>query len=183
MPHQWECDPIYVQFQRLRDMPCCGPARRIQKGLAAVAKKGFWIGGSPPYGLRRLLLGEQETPLHLLAPGQRKGNRKHRVMLVLGDATEVAAVRRIFREFVELGYSTARIADGLNIKRLPPPRGIRWTAREVLACLRNKRYTAPIAYRRKKSTSRGAVDEWVRTNGVDGVIGVEQFRRAQELLT
>jgi len=183
MTHRWECDPVYVQFQRLRDMPCCGPARRIQKGLAAVAKRGFWTGGSPPYGLRRLLLDEQETPLQLLAPGQRKATRKQRVTLVLGEATEVAAVRQIFRDFVELGYSTARIADGLNMKRLPPPRGIRWTVREVLACLRNKRYTAPIAFRRKKSTSRGVVDEWARTNGMDGVIGVEQFRRAQELLT
>ena len=114
--------------------------------------------------------------------GQRKAKRKQRVALVFGDAAEVAAVRRIFREFVDLGYSAGRIADGLNAKRFAPPRGDRWTTRQVTACLRNKCYAAPITYRHKK-TSRGKADQWVRTTkGGDGIVSVEQFQRAQEEL-
>jgi len=121
--NSWESDPIYVLFKRWHDMPCCKLGWRIQKGLAWAAEQGFWTGGSPPYGLRRLLLDEQGKPSHLLAPGQRKAIRKQRVTLVLGEAAKVAAVRRIFREFVDLGYSVAHIADGLNAKRIASPRG------------------------------------------------------------
>lgn len=177
----WESDPIYALFKRWHDMPCCTLGWRIQKGLAWAAKQGFWTGGSPPDGLRRLLLDKQGTPLYLLAPGQRKATRKQRVTLVLGEAAKVAAVRRIFREFVDLGYSPARIADGLNAKRIASPRGDRWTARQVLACLRTKSYAARIVYHRKTKSSRG--DQWVRTKkGGEGVVSVEQFQRAQERL-
>jgi DNA invertase Pin-like site-specific DNA recombinase len=176
--------PIYVQFKRLHDAaPCCGPGWRIRRGLAWAAEQGFWTGGSPPYGLRRLLLDEQGKPSHLLVPGQRKATRKQRVTLVLGDATEVATVRRIFREFVDLDCSPARIADGLNAERIASPRGDRWTARQVLACLHAKSYAAPIIYRRKKKSSRGKADQWVRTTkGGEGVVSVGQFQRAQEKL-
>ena len=174
---------LYEQFPRFRNMPCCTPGWRIRRGLAWAAKQGFWTGGSPPYGLRRLLLDERRKPLHLLAPSQRKATRKQRVTLVLGEASKVAAVRRIFREFVDLGYSVAQIADGLNAERIAAPRGDRWTARQVLACLHTKSYTAPITYRRKRKASRGKADQWGRTtNGGEGVVSVEQFQRAQEML-
>ncbi len=178
-----ESDPIYVQFKRLRDNPCCGPRWKIRQGLAWAAKQGFWTGGSPPYGLRRLLLDKQGKPLHLLAPGQRKATRKQRVTLVLDEATKVSAVRRVYREFVDLGHSTAHIADGLNAERIASPRGDRWTARQVLACLHNKSYVAPIIYRSKKKSSQGEADQWVRTTkGGEGVVSVGQFQRAQEKL-
>ena len=183
MTHRWETDSIYFHLKRLRDNPCCGQGRRIRRGLAWAAEQGFWTGGSPPYGLRRLLLDEQGKPLHLLTPGHRKATRKQRVTMVLGDAAEVAAVRRIFWEFVELGYSTAFIADGLNAKRSASPRGDRWTVRQVQACLRTKSYAATITYRRKAKSSRGKADQWVRTTkGGEGVVSVEQFQRGQEKL-
>ena len=112
---------LYEQFPRFRSMPCCQPGWRIQRGLAWAAEQGFWTGGSPPYGLRRLLLDKQGKPLYLLAPGQRKATRKQRVTLVLGEAAKVAAVRRVFREFVDLGYSVAQIADG-RADRVTPRR-------------------------------------------------------------
>jgi hypothetical protein len=125
--------------------------------------------------------------LHLLGPGEQKFLQKQHVALVAGDPTEVAAIRRIFHEFVVLGYSTARIADGLNAKRVPSPGGDRWTARHVLACLRNKAYAASIAYRRKearKTARRGKTpDQWVHTpKAREGLVNGEQFQRAQEML-
>lgn len=81
--NSWESDPIYVQFKRLRDVPCCGRSWRIRQGLAWATKQGFWTGGSPPHGLRRLLLDEQGKPSHLLAPGQRKATRKQRVVVAM----------------------------------------------------------------------------------------------------
>jgi hypothetical protein len=128
-------------------------------------------------------LDGDENPIHLLEPGQRKSIQKQRVALVLGEPAQVAAVRRIFREFVELGYRTARIADGLNGKRIPSPGGYRWNARQVLACLRNNAYANPIIYGRK-ATGRGPTpDRWVRMpKAHPGIVSPEQFQRAQETL-
>jgi Recombinase len=95
----------------------------------------------------------------------------------------VAAIRRIFREFVVLGFSTARIAAGLKANRIPSPDGDGWTARHVLACLRAAAYANPIAYRRK-ATGRGPTpDRWVRTpKAGPGIVSSEVFQRAREML-
>jgi hypothetical protein len=106
---------------------------------------------------------------------------------VLGEPTEVAAIRRIVREFVDLGYTAARIAGCLNAKRIPSPGGDRWTARQVLACLRTKAYASPITYRRRRNrkTTSGAStpDGWVHTpKAREDLLNGEQFPRAQEML-
>ena len=77
--------------------------------MVRLAGQGYWTGGKPPYGLQRLLLDETREPLHVLEPGQRKGIQNQRVTLVEGAALEVAVIRRIFHEFVDLGYSNVRL--------------------------------------------------------------------------
>jgi hypothetical protein len=105
---------------------------------------------------------------------------------VPGEPAEVAAIRRIFHQFVDLGYSTAQIAKGLNAKRISSPTGGNWKARQVLACLRNKAYTGPITYRRRET--RGTIhgnesDQRIHTpKASQGLISEQQFRRAQEML-
>jgi hypothetical protein len=64
---------------------------------------------SPPYATSRLLLDEKREPLHKIKTGQRKGTQNQQLTLVDGDADEVAAIKRIFHEFVALGYSEHRI--------------------------------------------------------------------------
>jgi hypothetical protein len=49
-----------------------------------------------------------------LETGQRKGIQNQRVTLIERDQFEAAVIRRIFHEFVDLGYSEFRIAEGLN---------------------------------------------------------------------
>ena len=175
--------PVYVGLKRLFVPKCCTLGRRIRRGLMRAADQGYWTGGKPPYGLRRLLVDKDGNPFHLLEPGQRKTIHNHRVALVAGEPAEVAAIRRIFREFVDLGYSRAQIAKGLNAKRVPSPSGGPWNARKVLACLRTKAYAKPITYRRKKSRRGKKPDQWVHTpKSRVGLISLEQFERAQEML-
>lgn len=94
-------------------------------------------------GLRRLLLDEKGNPIHLLEPGQRKGIQNQHVALVAGDDAEVAAIRRIFQEFVDRRYSTARIAEGLNARKVRSPSGGRWNAAQVRDRLRIEAYNRP----------------------------------------
>ena len=126
-----------------------------------------------------MVLDRQGNPLHLLEPGQRKTIRNHRVALVAGEPAEVAAIRRIFHEFVDLGYSTARIAKGLNAKHVPSPSGSRWLAGHVRACLRTKAYAGRLIYRRKRTRGR-TPEEWVREP--NAIVGLTQFQRALAML-
>jgi hypothetical protein len=117
-----------LQFNRLLVAPCCTMGDKIRRAHMLAAEKGYWTGGNPPYGLRRLLLDGKGNPLHLLEPGERKTIRNHRVALVAGEPVEVTAVHRIFHEFVDLGYSKARIAKGLNAQQIPSLNGGPWNA-------------------------------------------------------
>ncbi len=181
--------PVYVQFERFRDAQYSKElSDKVWRGCVKISEQGYWPGGSPPYGLRRLLLDEKREPLHVLDPGQRKGIQNQRVTLVEGDADEVIVIRRIFHEFVELLHSEYRIAEGLNTDGIVSPGGRRWGAGGVLGRLRNEAYVGTLIYNRTsqklKTPSRpNPPDAWIRTPEAFGaIVSPEQFTRAQEIL-
>jgi DNA invertase Pin-like site-specific DNA recombinase len=181
--------PVYVQFERFRAAQYSRElSDKVWRGCVKISEQGYWAGGSPPYGLRRLLLDEKREPLHPLEPGQRKGIQNQRVTLVEGDATQVAIIQRIFHEFVELLFSEYRIAEGLNADGIPSPSGRRWGAGGVLARLQNETYIGTLIYNKttqKLKTPRhhNPPEEWVRTpEAFEGIVSLEQFTRAQEIL-
>ena len=119
--------PVYVQFERFRAAQYSRElSDKVWRGCAKIAEQGYWAGGPPPYGTQRLLLDEKREPLHTLDVGQRKGIQNQRVTLVQGDPAEVVVIQRIFHEFVELGHSEYRIAEGLNADGILSPAGRQW---------------------------------------------------------
>ncbi len=181
--------PVYVQFERFRAAQYSRElSDKVWRGCVKISEQGYWAGGSPPYGLRRLLLDEKREPLHPLEPGQRKGIQNQRVTLVEGDATQVAVIQRIFHEFVELIHSEYRIAEGLNAEGIQSPSGRRWGAAGVLARLQNENYIGTLVYNKttqKLKTPRhdNPPEEWVRTpEAFEGIVSLDQFTRAQEIL-
>ena len=181
--------PVYVQFERFRAAQYSRElSDKVWRGCAKIAEQGYWAGGSPPYGTRRLLLDEKREPLHKLDVGQRKGIQNQRVTLVEGDPAEVVVIQRIFHEFVELGHSEYRIAEGLNADGILSPAGRQWRAGSVLARLRNETYIGTLLYNRtsqKLKTPRrhNPPEEWVRSpEAFEGLVSLEDFMRAQELL-
>jgi len=181
--------PVYVQFERFRAAQYSRElSDKVWRGCMKIAEQGYWAGGAPPYGLQRLLLDERREPAGVLERGQRKGIQNQRVTLLPGDGFEVAILRRIFHEFVEMRHSEHRIAERLNDERIPSPGGARWTAGMVIARLTNDKYAGTMVYNRttqKLKTPRrpNPEEEWVRTpEAFEGVISPDQFLRAQELL-
>ena len=181
--------PVYVQFERFRAAQYSRElSDKVWRGCVKIAEQGYWAGGPPPYGLQRLLLDEKREPLNVLEPGQRKGIQNQRVTLVEGPPEEVAVIRRIFHEFVELGYSEYKIAEGLNDDGIPSPSGRRWGAGGVLARLRQEKYAGTMVYNQtsgklKTPKHPNPPEEWVRTpEAFDGVIEYELFLQAQEIL-
>ena len=180
--------PVYVQFERFRAAQYSRElSDKVWRGCVRIAEQGYWAGGSPPYGLQRLLLDEAREPLNVLEPGQRKGIQNQRVTLTAGLAEEVAVIRRIFHEFIELGYSEYRIAEGLNNDGVLSASGKPWGAGMVVHRLRNEKYAGTMVYNKTSQKLKSPVrqnppEQWVRSpEAFEGVVSPEQFARAQEI--
>lgn len=184
--------PVYLQFERFRAAQYSKELSvKVFHGCITIAKQGYWAGGKPPYGYDRLLLDEARQPLHVLEPHQKKGIQNQRVTLTPGDKEEVAALRRIFQEFVREGQSNhlaARqqsIADGLNRDGIRSPGGSTWDASKVHRILTNPMYAGTLIYNKtrqklKTPRRRNPEDQWIKTSGAfEPVVDPELFQQAQ----
>jgi DNA invertase Pin-like site-specific DNA recombinase len=108
--------PVYVQFERFRAAQYSRElSDKVFRGCVKIVQQGYWAGGKPRYGFRRLLLNEARQPVQILQPGERKSIQNQRVTLALGDENEVAVVRRIFREFTDGGRYEQAIDERLGM--------------------------------------------------------------------
>jgi hypothetical protein len=141
--------------------------RRAQRGLQA---QGYWVGGSPGYGLRRMSVGPSGEMGMLMEQGQRKALQGYRVVLVPGPDNEVRMVRRIYSLFLVGGMRMPTIAGVLNDEGIPAERGAAWTRQRVRSVLTNEKYTGVIIGG-KHAGPLGAIrrlrpqSEWVRAEG------------------
>lgn len=123
----------------------------------------------PPYGIDRLYVGSDGTPLHIirnLSDGTQvkldpaikavlarfsrnggRGTRQHyikqkdeRIVLVPGAAEAVAAINLIFRKYHLDGWGYRRIARELNAQGLPAARGKQWSTTAINQILHNPTY-------------------------------------------
>ncbi|MDX9974616.1 MAG: recombinase family protein [FCB group bacterium] len=161
---------------------------KVFKGCAKIASQGYRAGGTPPYGLHRLLLDERRQPVQELSPGQRKSIQNQRVTLTPGDPNHIAVVKRIFRAFTQGRKPPKEIADTLNAECVPSPGDAHWTTSTVRSILTNELYAGTMVYnkttQRLKSPSRtNPHEDWVRTaNAFPAVIERTVFDDAQAIL-
>ena len=152
-----------------------------------IAQQGYWAGGKPRYGLRRLLLNEARQPVQILQTGERKSIQNQRVTLAPGDEREVAVVRRLFHEFTEDGRHEHAIAERLNRDGILSPGGSTWDAAKVRDILMDERYAGTMIYNRTtqklKTPSRpNPKDQWIRTpESFEPMIDPKVFAKAQAI--
>lgn len=113
---------------------------KVRAGQARLATLGYKLGGTAPYGLRRMLLDANGKPKQILAPGERKSLVTERVIFVPGPAHEVTTVERIFHEFTEEHRSLRSIAKRLNADGIQYFSGAKWNANTVTRVLRHPAY-------------------------------------------
>ena len=113
---------------------------KVRAGQTRLAKLGFKLGGTAPYGLHRMLLDPSGKAKQVLAPGERKSLVTERVILVPGAPHEIAIVERIFREFADEHQSLRNIARNLNADRIQYPSGAKWKATTVARVLQHSAY-------------------------------------------
>jgi DNA invertase Pin-like site-specific DNA recombinase len=181
--------PVYVQFERFRAAQYSRElSDKVFRGCVKIAQQGYWAGGKPRYGFRRLLLNEARQPVQILEPGERKSIQNQRVTLALGDEGEVAVVRRIFHEFTIDGRHEQAIAEELNRDGIPSPGGNTWDGTKVRDILIDERYTGTMVYNRttqklKTPSHPNPKEKWIRTpDSFEHMVEPEVFARAQEIL-
>lgn len=163
-------------------------SNKVFQGQCRLIELGFRQGGSPGFGLRRMLLDEHQAPKGLLRPGEQKSLQTDRVILIPGPDDEVATVGYIYKEFLEAGRPEQDIADALNAKGLRTDLDRAWTRGTVHQVLTNEKYIGNNVYNRtsfklKQRHVRNSPDMWVRRDkAFESLVPIEWFRRAQEVI-
>src|SRR6266436_6323315 len=161
---------------------------KVFMGQCRLAKLGFWQGGSPPYGMRRLLLEDGRLPKGWLEHGQQKSIQTDRVILEPGPPSEVAVVRRIFTSFVVERKSKMVIADELNAEGILTALGNSWSNGAINKILVSEKYIGNNTYNRislklQKKQIINPPDMWIRgENAFQAIIHPDLFAKAQAII-
>jgi DNA invertase Pin-like site-specific DNA recombinase len=160
---------------------------KVKTGLTRLAKLGYKLGGTAPYGLRRQLLDKEGQPKQILEFGERKSLVEEHVVFVPGPTEEIAVMRRIFHEFVNQRHSPKTIAAGLNREGIPFVQGKRWLGGTIRIMLQNPCYIGMLVWGRtteflSNPPKRLPVEQWeIRANAFTPIIPAELFLRAQQI--
>jgi hypothetical protein len=163
-------------------------SKRVFLGQCNIIQKGYWRGGPPAYGLRRMLLAENGKPKGILRPGQCKNLKVERVVLVPGPKQEIKVVHRIFTSFVQQRKNRQKIAEELNADGIFSRCGKPWTSLSVTNLLENEVYLGHLVYNRHSTklgerTIRNPPDMWIRRNNAfKAIVEPRLFARAQKRL-
>lgn len=181
--------PVYVQFERFRAAQYSKElSDKVFRGCRRIAEQGYSPGGSPPFGMSRLLLDESRQPVKILAPGEHKSIQNQRVTLTPSGDAATDIVLRIFREFTESGAQLEQIADSLNEEGIRSPGGAKWDADKVRHILTNEKYIGTLVYNQttqklKTPTRKNPEEAWVRTaEAFAGLVSPEVFEQARAIL-
>jgi DNA invertase Pin-like site-specific DNA recombinase len=160
---------------------------KVRTGLCRLAKLGYKLGGSAPYGLRRQLLDTQGKPKQLLAYGERKSLANERVTFVPGSQEEIALIVRIFREFADERRSPNSIAARLNRDGITYLRDAKWKAGTIRILLQDPHYIGMQVWGRTTAflsspVKRLPFPEWaIRANAFQAIVPQDLFARAQHV--
>jgi len=91
---------------------------RVFAGSCRIIILGFKTGGTPGYGLQRVLVDQFGTERCVLKPGDRKSLHSDRVVLRPGPPKAVKMVQQVFRWFVLERKSELEIARELNERKI-----------------------------------------------------------------
>lgn len=112
------------------------------------AGQGFYCGGVPGYGRRRLLVDDGGLAKWQLGPGDRKGLRSDRVVIIPGPSHEVAVVREIYRLFVEEDLTAVEIAKRFSAAGKVREDGRPWSKQAIYKILVAEKYSGANIYGR-----------------------------------
>ncbi len=163
-------------------------SKKVFQGQCRLIQHGYRQGGMAGFGLRRILVDQDGIPQRELKFGERKSLQTERVILSKGTDEEVAIVRGIYDQFVNLGKTETEIAKRLNEDGIETDLGRPWNRGTVNQILTNEKYIGNNIYNRqsfklKEKRVKNPPDMWIRAEDVfDALVEKEMFYKAQGII-
>ena len=153
-------------------------------GQARIARMGFKIGGSPGYGLRRLMISADGKHRRRLRAREYKSVKTDRVVFVHGPDKEVGCVRNMFCMALR-GMGCSDIARELNRRGVKRENGNAWNCEVVRTILTHPKYMGFNVWGRTSQKLHSACvtrprECWVvRPNSFAAIVSPAVFNRVQ----
>lgn len=161
---------------------------KVFAGQCRLIEMGFRQGGTPGFGLRRMLIDERGNPKGELKRGEHKSLQTDRVILVPGPDEEQKIVRWMYHAFLRDGMKENEIALSLNQRRIRTDLGKIWTPGTVHQVLTNEKYIGNNVFNRTSNKLKirhtvNAREKWVRADGVfEPIVSDGIFNSVQEVI-
>jgi DNA invertase Pin-like site-specific DNA recombinase len=156
---------------------------KVFRGKTRIVELGFWVGGPPGYGYRRLMVSAEGKPKQVMKPGEQKSLTTDRVILIPGPRKELKGIRAIFSLAAE-GNGPSAIARRLNREGITHD-GKPWSHESIKKIVRNPKYMGCNTWNRLSQRLRGdptPVDPqfWItKPRAFAPIVDEETFERAQ----
>jgi DNA invertase Pin-like site-specific DNA recombinase len=157
---------------------------KVYDGKKRLALLGFRMGGSPGYGLRRILVSADGKRKQQLAPGEYKYTSTDRVLLIPGPKKETEQIRQVFAMFLR-GQSLSSIARDLNVRGVPYVNGRTWSYEAILRMLTHPKYAGCNVWNQTSQKLHGPVvsvprEQWIRRPGsFRPIVSTRIFEKAE----
>ncbi len=157
-------------------------------GQCRLIELGFRQGGSPGFGLRRMLRDTNGEHKGVLIRGEQKSIQTDRVILVPGPPDEVEIVRWMYGMFAQEGVVESKIASMLNGRGITTDLGRPWTQGTVHQVLTSEKYIGNNVYNRvsfklKKKRVVNPPEMWIRGDAAfESIVSADLFARAQPII-
>ena len=154
---------------------------KVFKGQCKLIQLGYRQGGTPGFGLRRMLVDQSGAAKGVLQPGEHKSIQTDRVVLIPGPDDELRVVRWIYETFIKEGLRESEIATRLTGREIENGFGRPWTRSMVQQILTNEKYVGNNVYNRisfklKKKRVCNPPEMWVRADAVfEPIVDLESF--------
>ena len=143
---------------------CDNLSQDVIRGMREAASKGYFCGGRPPYGYKRVAVMDGQVSRTKLEP----------------DENTAPVVRRIFAECLQ-GTGGLGIAKGLNRDGIPGPSGKKWCKTSVNGIISNEVVTGTLVWgnkgKRKDISSVRVDNAWIP------IVNNETYQKAQAMST
>lgn len=161
---------------------------KVYAGQRRLTQLGFKMGGTAPYGLRRLMISADRRPKRRLKPGERKAIQAYRVILAPGPESEVEWVRRIYFLAAREKKTSVQIACELDRENVRFVNGRPWTSQAVYRVLTNPVYTGCSVWGRTTQRIKQPIThlprgQWVVTpQSYTPIVDQHTFERVQRIM-
>jgi len=161
---------------------------KVFQGACRLIQLGYKQGGTAGFGLRRMLVDQNQQHKAVLKMGEHKSLQTDRVVLVPGPEEEVKRVQWIYEQFLNGAKTESEIAKLLNAEGVLTDFGRPWTKGAVHQILTNEKYIGNNVYHRtsfklKRKHVVNSPEKWIRSDGAfEGIVAPDVFYQVRGII-